>query len=107
MPEDRTCVGTLTCTGDVPAVACTGGLQLMSRSEGRHTISCHSCKFHEGKHVWTNKFSSPLAGIEPGTSSTRSQCANHSAYLLPVDKLMIFIIFQNTELSPNMSIVMV
>ena len=31
----------------------------------------------------------PPAGIEPGTSSTRSQCANHSATSLPPFKLRI------------------
>ena len=31
----------------------------------------------------------PPAGIEPGTSSTRSQCTNHSATSLPPFKLRI------------------
>ena len=58
-------------------------LQLTSRSEGRRTVSCHSCKGHEEKRVRPNKFSSPPAGIEPVTSSTRSHCTNHLATSLP------------------------
>ena len=44
LQDEPTCmrIESLTCTGDDRP--CTGGLQLTSRSEGRHTVSCHSCK---------------------------------------------------------------
>ena len=50
LQDEPTCMriepvyGSLTCTGD--DCPCTGGPQLTSRSEGRRTSSCHSCKYH-------------------------------------------------------------
>ena len=38
---------------------------------------------------WDQQIFLPPAGIEPGTLSTRSQCANHSATSLPPFKLRI------------------
>ena len=80
--------GSLTCTrGDFP---CTGDIQLTSRSEGRCTYPVSSLQMtleKATKRVRTPKFSSPRAGIEPGTSRTRGKCSNHCATTLCLNAL--------------------
>ena len=92
-------VSSLTCKG--VECTCTGGHQLTARSEGWRTVfmstlqmtqreACSDIKLfpacsphlvrycHSG--VSPVYYSDSVAGIEPGTSSTRGQCANHLAY---------------------------
>ena len=58
-------------------------------------FSCHTCKWHEWKRVWTPKIPLPKPGIDPGTFSSRGQCAHHWATMLSFLTLIktIFLIF--------------
>ena len=96
LEDEPTCMridpvqGSLTCTGD--DCPCTRGPPVnVPICRTAHCIMSF-LQMTRRKHVRTNKFSSPLAGIEPGTSSTRSQCANHlanSLLCLEIGELMV------------------